>query len=113
MLTVFTDRDPNEGATVAILSPSPIRSDRLTCSSGLLVAEMSDLGPGFRFGRVWDDACDEGLTVVSVRTGRQVVFAVEHEERDREGELLFIDLLPADRRVQREFPSLRVRLFND
>lgn len=103
---------------MALLNPSLVSSDRFTvtddgrASDGgvLMVAELSDLGREFRFGRVWDDACDVGLTIVSTRTGRQVVFAIEHEERDREGELLWIDLLPANRADR---GTARVRLYND
>lgn len=104
---------------MAVLSPSPVSSDRFTfVRSGApftdggpkLVAEMSDFGSGFNLGRVYDDACDVGLTVVSRRTGRRVVYAVQHEEYDREGDLLWIDLAPVDRR-DRGLPG--VRLFND
>jgi hypothetical protein len=71
-------------------------------------AEMSDL-PGF--GRVWDDACDEGLTLISSRDNSQVVvFAVDHEERDADGDLLWWDLRPAD---PRQAVSFTVRVWND
>ena len=92
-----------------LLKPSRVSTDRLTfCrEEWLLVAEMSDL-PGF--GRVWDDACDEGLTLVSHRTGREVVYAVNHIERDDEGDLLYWDLRPVDHR-DNSLPTLRV--FND
>lgn len=38
------------------------------------------------FGRVYDDACDTGLTVVGA-TGREVVFVVTDEHRDAEGDV--------------------------
>ncbi len=82
---------------MAVLTPKPVSTARFTYVPGdrLFVAEASDFAGG-PFGRVYDDACDEGLTLVSARTGRQVVFAVTHIEVDRrEGELLYWDLEPA------------------
>jgi hypothetical protein len=92
---------------MALLKPRPTTSRRFSLIDGKLVAEMSDVGP---LGRVWDDACDEGLTVVSHRTDREVVYAVESYHRDAEGELMYVDLLPA-KLGERHLPT--VRLFND
>jgi hypothetical protein len=52
-------------------------------------AEVSTLciGRGTDYGRVYDDACDYGFTIVSRRTGKEVVFAHDHDDRDREGDL--------------------------
>lgn len=95
---------------MALLNPKPVSTNRFTYHSGTatFVAEASDLGRD-PFGRVWDDACDIGLTLVSARTGAQVVFAVAGEARDGEGDLLYWDLLPADRNA----PALKVRVYND
>lgn len=92
-----------------ILKPSPVSTRRFTYlpEDKMFVAEASDL-PGF--GRVYDDACDEGLTLVSHQTGTEVVFVVDYVERDREGDLLYRDLRPADPR-QRGLGT--VRIFND
>jgi hypothetical protein len=99
-----------------ILRPNPIPSSRLTVAREtieldglrtLLVAEMSDVGG---LGRVYDDACDLGLTVIGQR--REVVFVVEREQRDAEGELLWEDLIPANLADRREV-RMAVRLFND
>jgi hypothetical protein len=57
-------------------------------------AEASDLRVGF--GRVWADSCDEGLTMVSATTGREVVFVVQDEVRDREGDTLYWTLRSVD-----------------
>jgi hypothetical protein len=97
---------------MSVLHPTPVSTDRFTFSAaeGLFVAELSDLGRNFRFGQIYDDACDVGLTLVSAKSGREIVFAVEHEERDREGDLLWIDLAP----VRGQSPGCwKVRLFND
>lgn len=99
-----------------ILKPSPVslrhftRVAGLRSGGGMLVAEVSDFGRGFAFERVYDDACDEGLTVVSHHTGREVVYGVEHVERDPEGDLLFWKLRPASPR-ERDLPTITI--FND
>lgn len=95
-----------------ILKPSPISTRRFFYQkdAGLLTAEISDFGPGFGFGQVYDDACDEGMTLVSHKTGREVVFAVEHIERDCEGDLLYWDLRPAERGA---WGCGTVRIYND
>jgi hypothetical protein len=76
---------------MAILSPPVVSSGIFTMSQGAMVAEISDLGPTFQMGRVYDDACDEGLTVRSERTGKLVVFAVSRRV-EREGEVLAWEL---------------------
>jgi hypothetical protein len=71
-------------------------------------AELSDLGRGF--GRVYDDASDEGFTIVG-KTGREVAFAVTRIKRDSEGDLLYWDLAPADHRERAL--GVTVRIYND
>lgn len=82
---------------MSVLRPTPVSTDRFTYlkDEHLLVAEISDLGRGFAFGRVYDDACDEGLTLVSHRTGRTAPYAVDRVDRDGDGELMGWTLLPA------------------
>lgn len=92
-----------------ILKPSPVSTEAFTYSAedNLLTAEISTLG--VPFGRVFDDACDEGVTLVSHRTGRKVVYSVVGEER-ADGDLLYWDLRP----VAATTPGLpNVRIFND
>lgn len=92
-----------------ILKPSPVSTTRFTYvpAQNMLVAEMSDL-PGF--GQVYDDACDEGMTLISHRTGVEIVFAVEHVERDRDGDIAYWDLRPVR---SKEWAAGTVRIFND
>lgn len=96
-----------------ILQPTLVSTERFTYvpAENMFVTEASDLGlgHGIDFGRVYDDACDVGLTLVSHRTGTRVVFAIEHEER-RDGDLLYWDLRPADRS---KWGCGTVRIFND
>jgi hypothetical protein len=89
-----------------LLTPTRISSDRFTYSGGMFVIEASDLG---RLDRVYRDACDVGFTIVSARTGREVVFAEESPFRDGEGELLyteFVSVTPGHR-------GIKARVFND
>lgn len=53
-----------------------------------LSADISDLSGGGAkqvFGRIYADACDEGLTLVSHKTGQEVRMAVSRTVRDNEG----------------------------
>jgi hypothetical protein len=97
---------------MSLLSPNPVQASLFTwdAPTRTFSADISDL-PGRGFGRVWDDACDEGLTLISRFPGRQpAVFAVSHEERDRDGDVRWWDLSPAD---PRRDPGFAVRIWND
>ncbi len=93
-----------------VLSPSTAISTRMLSRTGTVewVGEMSDLGGPLC--RVFDDACDEGFTLVSERTGKAVTMVADGEKRDGEGELMWIDFAAAgqDRKI-----GIAVRLFND
>lgn len=95
---------------MTVLRPSPVSTNRFTYISAdrMFVAEASDLP---EFGRVYDDACDVGLTLISARTGKEMVVTVNHTERDQaDGEFLYWDLVPADLRMP---PAFTVRVYND
>lgn len=74
------------------LRPNPTSSRQFNWNgeTDTYSAEMSELGG---FGRVYEDACDEGLTIVSALTGTEVVFAVDHTET-RDGEVVAWHLVP-------------------
>jgi hypothetical protein len=91
---------------MSILHPPMVSSAQLSFYNGSYVGEISDTDG---FGRVYDDACDEGLTLVSQRTGREVVFVVDRTEV-RDGEVVSWRLIPADPRLRREADMI---LFND
>lgn len=76
-----------------ILRPAPVHSDRFFWRQGNGVADISDLAG---FGRVYDDAVDMGLTVISTRTRSEKVFVVSDEHRDDEGDLTHWTLAPTD-----------------
>jgi hypothetical protein len=93
-----------------LLSPTAIRTDRLVYVKGenLLVGEASDLPDP---SRVWDDACDIGYTIVSHRTGREVIYA-GHQVAERDGDVIYWDYMPAKRADEyQNLPTLRV--YND
>lgn len=98
-----------EERPVSLLTPTPVARQHFSFIEDMLVAEISDLGPAFRFGRVWNDSCDEGLTLVDANSGRRVVYAVDHVER-YQGDLLYWDLIPASLALRSQ-PA--IRLFND
>lgn len=95
---------------MAVLSPPRISTAAFTFAGGMFAADASDLTGQLRLGRVYDDACDEGFTLVSHRTSREVVFALHHEERDREGDLLYTEFRPASPHQRGIAP---VRIYND
>lgn len=93
-----------------LLHPNPVPATQFTWvpAERLFVAEASEVGG---FGRVWDDACDEGLTLISRHDASEVVFAIHHEQRDGEGDILYWDLRPA--RLAGQAVGFAVRIFND
>lgn len=70
---------------MTILKPAPVSILQFSFSKALgsFTVEMSSTNG---FGRTHDDACDVGLTVIGT-TGREIVFVVNGEHRDGEGDL--------------------------
>jgi hypothetical protein len=75
-----------------ILRPAPVQISTFTWDprTRTLSAEASELPP---FGRVYDDACDVGFTVLGHHA--EVVFALQEEHRDREGDVTHWTFVPA------------------
>jgi len=71
-----------------ILTPNRISSSRFSFKDNTFSAEASDFGRRFELGRVYDDACDEGFSIVSAKTGKIAVFALYNREEDGEGDLV-------------------------
>ena len=94
-----------------LMRPNPIHSSRLTWNAEQLrfEGEMSDIGG---FGRVYRDACDEGLTLISRHDGREVVFYVDLTERDSDNDVLYWDLLPVLPGDGGRIP-FAIRIYND
>lgn len=93
-----------------ILKPHPfVPIERFTSHQGILCADMSDLGR-VPLGRVYDDACDVGFTLVTA--GREVTYVERfHSRHPIEGDLLWTDFTPADPRAKSHSPD--IRLYND
>jgi hypothetical protein len=71
------------------LTMTPIPSSLFTYDeeTKTFSTEISDLGPGFRFQLIYDDAREVGFQMVSTRTGEVVTFYLEAPHFDGEGEL--------------------------
>lgn len=69
-----------------ILKPNPVSMRQFSYDdrTRTFTADMSDTRG---LGRVYDDACDDGLTIVSPVSGAERVFVVQSVERDREGDV--------------------------
>lgn len=95
---------------MTVLTPTRVSTSQFTWmpETNSFVAEASDLGKSFRFGRVWDDSCDEGLTLTSSKyPGQELVFYVNHTEV-HDGDVLYWELKAVNPRV-----SFKVKVFND
>jgi len=90
-----------------LLKPAQVSYKQFTydAATATFSAEMSST---HGFGRVYDDAADEGLTVIG-RTGLPVVFAVWADHRDAEGDLTHWDL----RAVTPGSTNFRMTIWND
>lgn len=89
---------------MTILKPAPVSIRQFSFSAALnsFTAEISST---HGLGRVYDDACDDGLTVVGT-TGQEVVFVVSDVHRDAENDITHWDLRSVDGRYT-------MVLFND
>lgn len=93
-----------------LLTPAPVSTRQVTYipAENKFVGEISCT---HGLGRVYDDAADEGLTLVSHKTGQEVVFVVSSVERDAEGDIQLWNLVPAP---EQGMPAdLTFTLFND
>lgn len=79
---------------MTILKPAPVSIYQFSYAAGTatLSAEISSTNG---LGRVYDDACDDGLTVVGT-SGKEVVFVVWDVTRDAEGDILHWNLRSTD-----------------
>lgn len=60
-----------------------------------LVAEASDLGEHFRIRRLYNDACDEGIAILSHHTNRIQKFVLSTVDKDSEGDVAGWWFVPA------------------
>lgn len=99
----------SKGSTMNVLKPKPVSTRQFFYSAEhrQFVGEISSTNG---LGRVYDDACDEGLTLVSARTGVEVTFVVDHTERSADGELMWWLLKPVGKGP---LPQVTLILLND
>jgi hypothetical protein len=83
--------------------------------SRTLSADISDFGKHFTWGRVYDDACDAGVRIMSTITGHVALFVVIHEERDGDGDVTKWVLKAVRERGPRNplLDTLKVVIYND
>ena len=95
----------------------PHSSKRFTFTkSGTFVSEASDLN-NRHLERIYDDACDVGLMIVSSKTGWAVTYYMDKEHRrdDEDNEITHWTYLPTSKSL-REVPACKgtsVTVFND
>ena len=97
-----------------LLAPSQVHHSRFHWDpeTRRFVGEASDLGRNFRLGRVYDDACDVGLTIVGRHSN--LVFYMAQEIRDGEGDLMFTEFKVAPYQPKaRGLEDIVLRIYND
>jgi hypothetical protein len=77
-------------------------------------AEASDLGRN-PFDRIYSDACDEGFSIESAKTGKVGVFYLSHTKIDRDNDIVYWELKPTAETIQRipRLHGIKVIVFND
>lgn len=82
-----------------ICSVHPSKKFNYDHDTNAFTAWASDLGPHM-FDRIYDDACDIGLSIVSHKTGAVSTFYVDKEERN-DGDIMAWHLKPTEGTVRR------------
>lgn len=88
-------------------------------AQGKLVVEASDLGlrPGHQWERLYDDACDVGIALLSHRTGTVVRWYLQEGETvtDAEGEVVCWKLRPCSEslRLNPDVAHYTLHILND
>jgi len=102
---------------MATLKTPHISTDMFTYSgkTKTFAAEMSDFGPsGLPFGRVFDDACDEGFTLMNPATKGTRAFCLFQTHIDREGDVTHWEYRELNEKSGRLVENgLKVVIFND
>lgn len=82
------------------------------------VTEASELSQGGRidmFHRIYDDAMDVGLVLVSHRTGREATYYLHEEKRNSDRDLMVWILLPTPQTLRKmpEVAGTEIHILND
>lgn len=92
---------------MTVLRPAPVSAAQLTWSPSTATFS-GEISSTYGFDQVYDDAADEGLTLV-FGSGVETVFAIEETHRDAEGDITHWTL----RNVTPRFRPTTLILFND
>jgi hypothetical protein len=102
----------------------PVRNaGQFTWTGSHGVVEASDFGRYVKLdSRVYDDACDEGFDLLSVRTGVVLLMTLEREERDADDDVVawhYVSIgivegeWPRRRLIRGRHTDVRVTVLND
>jgi hypothetical protein len=85
-----------------------IPSSSFEYDKGFFSAEASELGSSFNIGKIFDDACDVGFSIVSAKTGSKAIFALSGVDTN-EGDVLCWNF----KCVTKNLEYLEAVIFND
>jgi len=96
------------------LHPIPLSCNGMTRHGNDLLVEASDIGFR-RLERLYDDACDEGVVLLSPRTGNEVRWYLTQTVTDGEGDVLEWVFKPCPESVSKnaDLRALTLRILND
>lgn len=99
---------------MAFRAIQPIDSNKFTFRNNMFTCEASDL-TGLYVGAIYDDACDEGFAMCSIKTNEVVYFYLANEVKDEENDTLYWDFLVCDEfiRKNKTLANISVRVYND
>jgi hypothetical protein len=86
----FCDRlNHNQGKDYSMIIGSKISSKHFTYDkeANAMISDISSLGRGVAFSRLYDDACDEGFVMVSTKTWQGIAFYLDDEIRNIDGDV--------------------------
>lgn len=76
--------------------------------SKTFVAEISDFAGKFSLRQIYDDACDEGFTLVSMKTGKECRYSMS-QTVENEGGIQFWEF----KAIDKVGAGTKVRVYND
>lgn len=79
------------------------------------VAEAATIGRSPMLGQIYPDSIDEGMILISAKTGAETKWVVVQEHHDDEGDLLFWELHPTAETLRKnpQLSGYTVTIFND
>lgn len=78
------------------------------------VAEASDCNGFDLFQQIYDDACDQGFTMVSHKTGQRCTFSLSDVKKDMDGDVQYWEFTPVlDPKTAPRLLAMKVLVYND